>query len=410
MRIIMALLAFASIASGCQNTQTRKHANELISTTSALYYQQVVDNLAMTYAQPNGLPFFGLPTQGSETNTRMLSTSYTPGWDFISGGGVYLGRYLFDKQNATLQGQVTNAEAFQLQPTFDPDKLLLLKVAFRMAAGDRTLTVRETSWITRFYIARPDSLGLNRVYYGAITGKDLDAERKRLNLPEIQDKQTKLQALQQDAGTKGDAANNATAFWPFDTKNQLYSLLAQQLDAEHSLELGTTNQGLRSTLQERLRTIRAEISKIATQMGSQDVQAVQAFVQAARKAKDAEEELTQLSDRAGLNELDLNQPDLSVTPACWFVARTSKKQLPKDACYVSNCCNYWVAVPPESMKQLSEFTAAVLDINSISNIPVLAPHTISKATGDVTTPAQPAAPQSLLTPRVTPFPYPAPPQ
>jgi hypothetical protein len=99
-----------------------------------------------------------------------------------------------------------------------------------------------------------------------------------------------------------------------------------------------------------------------------------------------------------------------VAPASWFVATTKKKALPKDACYVSQCCNCWVAVPPQSIKQLSDFTAAILDINSISNIPVLAPHTIAKATGDVTVPAQPGGSQTLLTPRVTPFPYPAPPQ
>jgi hypothetical protein len=81
------------------------------------------------------LPYFGLPQSGTNTNQHQFQASYSPGWDFVPA----FARYLFDKQGATLQGNIQNTHAYQMSPVSDPEKLLLLQTAFRLAAGDQSV-------------------------------------------------------------------------------------------------------------------------------------------------------------------------------------------------------------------------------------------------------------------------------
>jgi hypothetical protein len=110
-------------------------AIKLESAVPDLYEQQVLDNLAEQATKPSALPYFGLPQSGSSANTRTVSANYSPGWDFITGAGKYLGLWVFDKQTAQLQGMNANADTFQVQPETNPDKLLLMQSAFHRALG-----------------------------------------------------------------------------------------------------------------------------------------------------------------------------------------------------------------------------------------------------------------------------------
>jgi hypothetical protein len=159
--------------SGCQNIQTQKRSNELMTSVPDLYYQQVLDNLAMISANPGALPFFGVPGTSTDTNTRQINASYSLGWDFISSAGVFLGRYLVDKQSTILGGQMMNAQAFQLAPLSDPDKLTLIQIALRIAAG-KPISSGEKQLFEAFYIARVDTIPIYYYYYHAITRECLD--------------------------------------------------------------------------------------------------------------------------------------------------------------------------------------------------------------------------------------------
>jgi hypothetical protein len=172
--------AFLVVASGCQEIQVRKKSNRLVSTVPDLYYEQVLENIARTIAQPGSIPYFATPTQGTNQNTRQFQASYTPGWDLItsSPGLGFFGRYLLDKQAVGLQGQVQNQQSFQLAPVIDPDKLFYLQTAFRIAAGDATITNDDVDDLHDLYSYHRESSTFSEVYYYAITGTRIDAYQK----------------------------------------------------------------------------------------------------------------------------------------------------------------------------------------------------------------------------------------
>jgi hypothetical protein len=177
MRLALSFLIFGlgPLACGCQSEQTQRWTNKLVTTVPALYYQQVLDNLAMTIARPGSLPFFCLPTQGSNVNTLQLNASYSPEWDLITSTSAvnsFIGNWLFDKQTAGFGGQISNAQSFQLQPVTDPDKLALIQIALRLTAGE-PISQSERHVLDSYYQLRNDTIPLYYYYYYAITGECL---------------------------------------------------------------------------------------------------------------------------------------------------------------------------------------------------------------------------------------------
>jgi hypothetical protein len=143
-----AFLVLASTVSlGCQQDIVQRRANRLTSTVPNMYYEQVLDNLAIAQTSPDILPYFGVPTQGTHTNSRQYQGSYAPGFDLVFTGTLrtraFLERWLFDKQTAMFQGTIQNQEAFQLQPVSNPDKLLLMQTAFQLATGNSKDPIME---------------------------------------------------------------------------------------------------------------------------------------------------------------------------------------------------------------------------------------------------------------------------
>jgi hypothetical protein len=135
------LLSFAILSvTGCQQDLVQRRANKLTATVPNMYYDQILSNLAVSVSSPETLPYFGVPTQGTHTNSRQFQGGYTPGWDLLFTGTLgtkaFLERYLFDKQSATFQGTIQNQEAFQLQPVSNPDKLFLMQAAYKQVTGN----------------------------------------------------------------------------------------------------------------------------------------------------------------------------------------------------------------------------------------------------------------------------------
>jgi hypothetical protein len=60
---------------------------------------------------------------------------YTPGWQFITTKGAYIGRWLNGTNTAAFGGTTQNAESWQTNPTTNPDKIYLLRTAFFKGMG-----------------------------------------------------------------------------------------------------------------------------------------------------------------------------------------------------------------------------------------------------------------------------------
>lgn len=125
-----ALICIAVLLAGCQRNVVQRGANQLAATVPTLYYEQVLDNLARTISNPNSLPYFGVPAQGTHTNSRQLQATYMLGLDLNAAS-----HWLLDKQTAAFGGQVQNQESFQLQPVTNPDKILLMQIAYWQATA-----------------------------------------------------------------------------------------------------------------------------------------------------------------------------------------------------------------------------------------------------------------------------------
>jgi len=174
MTCVRCVVILFSLAAGCQSTQVEKRVTTLVGTVPDLYQDQVLQNLAVLASDSSAVPFFAVPQSGTNTNTRQLQAGYTPGWDLITGASQFVGRYVFDKQTAAISGQISNAQAFQLQPVYDPDKLLLMQIAYRKALGDPTLAEAQLKTLEGFFSTAHRSAVFD--YYRAITGVSLSCK------------------------------------------------------------------------------------------------------------------------------------------------------------------------------------------------------------------------------------------
>ena len=131
---ISSLLSVA-LMTGCQESRLRDRTVMQASTVNDLYYLQALNNLAMMYDSPGSIPYFALPSQGTNQNQRSLTATYMPTWDFITAKGFYAGRWLLDHNSAAFGGTTQNAETWQTAPTTNPDKIYLLKAAYWKTMG-----------------------------------------------------------------------------------------------------------------------------------------------------------------------------------------------------------------------------------------------------------------------------------
>jgi hypothetical protein len=148
MRRLTLFLSLALV--GCQELQVRNKVTNLVRNTPDIYQQQILDNLARQAAVPSSMPYFVIPTQGTAQIAKTGQVSYQQGIDFIT-SGQYVGRYLWDKVQPTVQVTKQVQETWQTGPVNDPDKLMLIRVALHKALGiiDPNLPILEAFYTSR---------------------------------------------------------------------------------------------------------------------------------------------------------------------------------------------------------------------------------------------------------------------
>jgi hypothetical protein len=165
--------------------------NDEAGSVTDLYQQEVLNNLAQQAANPSTLPYFSVPGTGTTTDQRQIQANYTLTFDLITSSVVrFADRYLLDKQSAYIQPQLQYAEQWQSAPTNDPDKIVLMQIAYHRALG-RT-TDREESVLKKFYgvsepakaseMAPEVDIEIRRRYYDALHPGWINVGRKQ-NLP-----------------------------------------------------------------------------------------------------------------------------------------------------------------------------------------------------------------------------------
>jgi len=160
----MVVILFALMCvPGCITQQVRNRTLDLTTTTTDLFYGQVVDNIARLVDDPAALPYFDAPTQGTAQVLQTITASYTPSWDFIT-TGVYIGRYLFDKQSANVGATCTTQDNWQVSALVNPDKIFLMQAAYQRLLGKET-PQGETA-LEEYYAARMKQLDKSRAELG----------------------------------------------------------------------------------------------------------------------------------------------------------------------------------------------------------------------------------------------------
>jgi hypothetical protein len=114
----------------------RERTVDQARTITDVYYEQVLNNLALHAANPDALPYFSYPSTGANAIQRTATGSYQLGWDLITASGALFNRYLFDKQFAQATASSQNSETWSTITTSDPDKLQVMRFAYEKAFGE----------------------------------------------------------------------------------------------------------------------------------------------------------------------------------------------------------------------------------------------------------------------------------
>jgi hypothetical protein len=134
---------------GCTNAQLRRSTVAHSMTLSDIYTQQVLNNLAMFVQNPNSLPFFAFPNQGT-TSIQDTGNIGNPGY---SSGHFSSSAFLL---NASRQA----TENWVLVPVSDPAKLALMRCAYQQAIAS-TMSIRLSDGA-----GCPDCAELRSDFYG----------------------------------------------------------------------------------------------------------------------------------------------------------------------------------------------------------------------------------------------------
>src|ERR1700733_628263 len=116
------IFAAAFLLAGCTSTQLRRSTVAQSTTLADIYTQQVMNNLALFLQNPDALPFFAYPNQGT-TAIQDMGNVGNPGYASSH----------FITAPFTLNGSRQATENWVLVPISDPAKLALMRCAYRQA-------------------------------------------------------------------------------------------------------------------------------------------------------------------------------------------------------------------------------------------------------------------------------------
>jgi hypothetical protein len=131
MHPILPMLALAVALSGCQHIQLENHTLRQASTLSDLQYRQVLSNIAMFSENCNSLPYYSLVGAGTTNISDNVSASDALSFEKVFNDGQFLG-FRYDKNGASLGGQITSGEQWGTTSVLNPDALLLMRCVYQM--------------------------------------------------------------------------------------------------------------------------------------------------------------------------------------------------------------------------------------------------------------------------------------
>ena len=128
MRLLSSMLAVIFL-SGCNTYQLRARAVQQTTTITDLQYQQVLDNLAMFYVNPNSLPYFAVPSQGQSQVRTSAQANSSISWNPVG----------FAMELLNFQGTRELTQFWTMMPINDTPKLLRMRCAYQIAVGRPSL-------------------------------------------------------------------------------------------------------------------------------------------------------------------------------------------------------------------------------------------------------------------------------
>lgn len=130
--LFLGFCSYGVILCGCAHNQLRWDTVRQSQTLTAIFEQQVLDNVAMFVYSPDSLPFFAFPNAGgSDVN----DSGHLAGgliWTRVASG--------FDAGNFGMDANRSLSESWTLTPITDPRKLELMRCAYQTAISPCTGT------------------------------------------------------------------------------------------------------------------------------------------------------------------------------------------------------------------------------------------------------------------------------
>lgn len=144
--LIITGICFAA-AAGCTHVQLRNDTVNESAAVGDMITQEVMNNLAMFVYDPNSMPYFSFPNQGSSSVTDQGTVGVSAGWGRPITSGESAGattpsftpKHFADLLLASIgltgSAQRSNLEGVTLTPVLDPRKLELMRCAYQKAVS-----------------------------------------------------------------------------------------------------------------------------------------------------------------------------------------------------------------------------------------------------------------------------------
>jgi uncharacterized membrane protein YgcG len=404
------IFCLLATASGCMESQLRNKTVSLSTTSSDLFYIQVLDNVARTIDSPGESPYFDLPAAGTAQIQQSLSVTATPQWALLT-AGPSAGAFLFNQFQGAATPQQIDQESWQVTPLADPDRLVLMHAAYLKATGHDSPEVQSV--LNEYYAARDGwvDISIQQVHYSntvwdlwhALINRQNEvlAEVPSWDLLSPTDRTTWENRLWQQTITLAPAPGPAPAVPA--------PVAPAPVPAPPAPQVPPITVAPRPLLPTDPQEERAQFLPLAFQWKLARDQAYQelktrynvlippqpptpgpfglGFAGAGSGTGSGGGGSSSPGGGGGGGvggrpPLPIHVPYADFIRTGWYWTG-KKSEIPKGACYVGHHCKTYVWVMPDQLQGLNDFTLAILDFNNIgnsggSNIPQPPPATLGR--------------------------------
>jgi len=138
---------------GCATKQLGNRMTEQAASIPGVYYQEVLNNLAMIQADPSRMPYFSDPQTARVRIDQSAGVGYGMNVDLVTtaptGVLTLFDRYFLDKFSTTFTGSQSNSGEWTALTANDPDKLFAMRAAYRRVIG--VATTEDEEILSEFY-------------------------------------------------------------------------------------------------------------------------------------------------------------------------------------------------------------------------------------------------------------------